>query len=70
MVFATTEKFKLKSSSDVIVPPRRVSETEHRSRLIMEEMNAHFKKDDERYRALRKDLKSLEQNLKASKRFL
>jgi hypothetical protein len=37
---------------------------------VLEEFSAQFKRDDERFRELRRDLKSLELNLKASKRFL
>jgi Skp family chaperone for outer membrane proteins len=67
-----TEKFNpsMKPTTANVQGKRAETESERRARQVMDEWAAQFKKDDARYREMRKDLKALEGNLKQSKRFL
>ncbi|TNV86454.1 hypothetical protein FGO68_gene15436 [Halteria grandinella] len=65
-------RFKAKDSFYQLTQPTQIPKTEEEKRRaqLLDELVSQFRKEDARYRGLRQDLKSLEQNLKASKRFL
>ena len=62
-IYLQTEKFRLSSQSPTRKNPKD-------NKAFIKEYSSQFKKDDLRYRSMRKDLKMLEKDLKASKKYL